>query len=185
MPSLPPLPYSGVEARELGELFGRSSADLLLGDDATVGEWMERDPSRYRYLHFATHAVVSDRRPTATHLVFTGGRLDLAAIRSLQLRAELVTLSACETGLGRRVRGESVIGLPHAFFAAGARGVVVTLWRVTDRSAADFMADLYRELRSGRDPGQALLVVRRAQLASEGPQAHPSRWAAFVLVGAG
>jgi len=182
---LPPLPYSEVEARELGRLFGRGGADVLLGDDATVESWMEHEPGRYRYLHFATHAVVSDRSPAATHLVFTGGRLGLAAIRSLSLRAELVTLSACETGLGRHVRGEGLIGLPHAFFATGARGVVMSLWRVSDRSAADFMSRFYRELRTGVTPAEALMRVRRAQLETGGPAAHPARWAAFVLAGGG
>ena len=180
---LTPLPYAASEARAVHDLFRGSGADLLLGNQATLGRWLGLDPSRYRYLHFAAHARVSDRRPEETHLVLTGGNLDLAAIRRLQLRAELVTLSACETALGRRIRGEGIIGLPHAFLAAGARGTLVTLWRIEDQSAADFMREFYREVYSGQSPAAALKVVRRRWQSSGGPSAHPSRWAPFVLVG--
>ncbi len=178
-----PLPYAGPEARSIRDLFRDRGADLLIGSRATLGQWLDLDPSRYRYLHFAAHARVSDRRPEDTHLVLNGSNLDLAAIRRLRLRAELVTLSACETGLGRRVRGEGILGLPHAFLAAGARGTLVTLWRVADRSAADFMGDFYRELHDGRSPAEALRVVRHKWMTGGGPSAHPSRWAPFVLVG--
>ncbi|MBA3564879.1 MAG: CHAT domain-containing protein [Gammaproteobacteria bacterium] len=78
--------------------------------------------------------------------MLAGSRLDLAAIRKLDLRTELVTLSACETGRGRRVRGEGIIGLPHAFLAAGARGALVTLWRIDDEATAVFMQHFYRQV---------------------------------------
>jgi len=179
-----PLPYSASEATDVAALFQNSGADLLLGRSATVERWNSLHPGRYRYLHFAAHAEINDRRPEESGLVLGSGALDLPAIRRLDLTAELVTLSACETGLGRRVRGEGVIGLPHAFLAAGAQGVIVTLWRVADRSAADFMHDFYRELLAGRTPAAALREVRRARMAGLGPSSHPSHWAPFVLVGA-
>jgi CHAT domain-containing protein len=81
------------------------------------------------------------------------------------------------------VRGEGIIGLPHAFLAAGARGAVVTLWRIGDRSAADFMKDFYEEVHAGRSPADALQVVRSRWMASGSPLAHPAHWAPFVLVG--
>jgi CHAT domain-containing protein len=179
----PPLNYAGPEARAIRDLFRAEGADLLVGNRATARKWLELDPARYRYLHFAAHARVSDRRPEETHLVLSESTLDLAAIRRLRLHADLVTLSACETALGRRVRGEGVIGLSHAFLAAGARATLVTLWRIGDRSAADFMQAFYRELHAGVPPAQALLVVRRRWVAAGGAQAHPSHWAPFVLVG--
>lgn len=178
-----PLPYAGLEARALRDLFRQGGADLLLDSEATPARWVAQDPSRYRYLHFAAHARVSDSRPEDTHLVLTGGDLGLSDIRRLHLQADLVTLSACETALGKRVRGEGIIGLPHAFLAAGARGVLVTLWRIGDRSAADFMGDFYRELHGGTSPAEALMVVRRRWIASGGAAAHPAHWAPFVLVG--
>lgn len=178
-----PLPYAGPEARAISALFRDRGADLLVGAGATPNRWLDLDPSRYRYLHFAAHARVSDRRPEDTHLVLRGGNLYLPAIRRLRLHADLVTLSACETALGRRVRGEGIIGLPHAFLAAGARGAVVTLWRIADRSAADFMQEFYQEVHAGHPPAEALLTVRSRWWAKGGPTAHPSHWAPFVLVG--
>ncbi len=177
------LPYAAAEARDVGALFRGEGADVLIGTDATLDRWRRLRPERYRYLHFAAHAAVSERNPEADALVLSGSVLDLPAIRRLDLESDLVTLSACETGLGRHVRGEGVFGLPHAFLAAGAGGVVVTLWRVGDRSAGDFMRDFYRALRTGLTPAAALLAVRRERLAAGGPMAHPARWAPFVLVG--
>ena len=177
---LPPLPNAAGEARSIGKLLG---GDVLIGADATLANWLALDPGRYRYLHFATHALVSDRHPQETALVLADGKLDLPAIRRLRLSSDLVTLSACETGLGQRIRGEGTVGLPHAFLSAGARSVVVSLWRVDDRATADYMADFYRELRGGLSPAAAMLAVRRAKLGNGGAASHPSQWAPFILVG--
>jgi CHAT domain-containing protein len=178
-----PLPFAEQEARALRDLFQARGADLLIGRRASLARWLALDPPRYRYLHFAAHAQVSDRHPEETQLSLAGGGLGLAAIRRLRLQSDLVTLSACETALGRRVRGEGVIGLSHAFLAAGARGVLVTLWRIADRSAADFMRDFYQELHAGSSAADALLAVRRRWVAAGGARAHPAHWAPFVLVG--
>ena len=175
--TLPGLPASADEARQVAKLFG---GDVLVGSDATVPRWLSLDPSRYRYLHFATHALVSDRHPQQTALVLAGGNLGLDAIRRLRLSSELVTLSACETGLGQRVRGEGLIGLPHAFLASGAQAVLVSLWRVEDRTAAKYMADFYREVKAGRSPADAMLALRQSRLS--GAMSHPSDWAPFILV---
>ncbi len=177
---LPALPAAAAEAREVARLFG---GDVLVGSDATLDRWLALNPGRYRYLHFATHALLSDRHPQQTSLVLAGSRLDLVGIRRLRLSSELVTLSACETGLGQRVRGEGIIGLPHAFLAAGARSVLVSLWKVEDRTAAEYMAEFYRQLRAGRTPAEAMLIVRQARIRSSGALSHPSHWAPFILVG--
>jgi len=180
---LGPLPHAEDEARAIHRLFDGDGADLLIGSRATLDRWRDRDPGRYRYLHFALHAVASDRHPDAGALLFAGRSLDLATVRRLRLEAELATLSACETGVGRWVRGEGVIGMQHAFLAAGARNVVVTLWRVADRSTADFMRQFYTELKAGRSAAEALARVRTEWIRSGDERAHPWRWAPFVLVG--
>ena len=177
------LPFAEEEARAVGALFRPRGADVLTGRRATLDRWRELNPRRYRYLHFAAHARANDQRPAETHLTLADSRLDLRTIRGLELTAELVTLSACETALGPRVRGEGIVGLPHAFLAAGARGTIVTLWRIADRSAADFMRDYYRALAGGRSPSAALLAVRQAWLSDPSRAPHPAHWAPFVLVG--
>jgi CHAT domain-containing protein/tetratricopeptide (TPR) repeat protein len=172
------LPFAIDEVREIGRLF-RGSADVLLGSRATAQRWHAMRPTRYRYLHFAAHARVNDRHPDETHVALADGRLDLPTIRRLHLTAELVTISACETALGPRVRGEGVIGLPHAFLSAGARSTLVTLWRVADRSTSEFMTDFYRAMSGGQGSAASLRAVRRKWAAVR----HPAYWAPFVLVG--
>ena len=160
-----------------------AGADLLVGRRASLDRWLSLTPGRYRYLHIAAHAEVNDRYPAQTRVLLSGGTLDLARIRSLELRADLVTLSACESALGLRVRGEGVIGLPHAFLSAGASAVLVTLWRVDDRATALFMEEFYREMHGGAPPAAALQAVRHRWM-TRLPRAHPAFWAPFVLVGA-
>ncbi len=181
--NLAPLPQAADEARYIADLYRSQGATLLLGAEATAERWIEAEPDRYRYLHFATHAVVSDRRPELTHLVLAGQPLDLETIRHQPTRAELVTVSACESAIGKRVRGEGIVGLPHAFLASGARGAVVALWKVEDRSAADFMRGFYRELHDGNSPAEALRRLRKSWIAEPGRRSHPSRWASFIQVG--
>jgi CHAT domain-containing protein len=178
------LPFAEREARMVQDLFEAGGADALIGNRATIPRWLALDPGRYRYLHFALHAQADDRDPERTALRFTDGSLRLSAIRQLKLRAELVSLSACETAVGRWVRGEGVIGLPYAFLAAGARGALVTFWRVPDQTAADFSEAFYREIRRGHHPAEALARVKAAWRSAGGDRSHPSRWAAFAFVGA-
>lgn len=177
---LGPLPFAAREARELARSFEGEGADVLIGDDATREAWAALEPRRYRYVHFAAHAIVSDRRPGRTRVVLSDGGLDLAAIRATPLSAGLVTLSACESGLGRHVSGEGIIGLPHAFLAAGARAAVVTLWKVPDRAAYEYMRDLYARLARGEPPARAMRDLRARRI---GAGAHPATWAGFVLIG--
>jgi len=177
------LPYAEEEASTLRHRYRSTGADLLIGRAATVRRWLAFEPGRYRYLHFATHARVDDREPDRSHLVLADGMLDLPAIRRLELRAELVTLSACETALGRQVRGEGMVGLSHAFLAAGARSTLVTLWPVTDRSTLHFMTELYGELDSGRTPAEALRSVRTSWIEAGTATSHPAYWAPFILLG--
>jgi CHAT domain-containing protein/Tfp pilus assembly protein PilF len=177
---LPDLPAAATEARNIALLLG---GDAITGTQATLTHWLSLDPARYRYLHFATHTLFNDEHPQRTALMMADGSLDLDGVRRLRLSSDLVTLSACETALGQQLRGEGVIGFPHAFLEAGAHGVVMSLWRVSDQVAASYMQEFYRELRAGHSASDAMLTIRQRRIARGGSSAHPSEWAPFVLVG--
>lgn len=184
--SLGPLPAATAEARELARILARSGqgdVEIIQGNDATRERWLAADPTRYAILHFATHAVVDDAHPERSHLVFAHSELDAASIRRLHLRAGLVTLSACETGLGRPVRGEGFIGLTHAFLAAGARSVVATSWRIGDPTTADFMQSFYEKVAAGETVAAALQTTKQAWALRRDERGHPSRWAPYISVG--
>jgi CHAT domain-containing protein len=113
------------------------------------------------------------------------GYLPVRDILGLKLDADLVTLSACETGLGRLERGEGVLGLSRAFLAAGARSVVVSLWKVNDRSTALLMEHFYQPLLAQRRPRERALAEAKRALLAEPETRSPFYWAPFVLIGAG
>jgi CHAT domain-containing protein len=144
----------------------------------------------YRYVHLATHGVVDLEHPRLSGLLLAeekgsaeDGVLRLGEIYNLSLNADLVVLSACETGLGRVARGEGVIGLTRGFLYAGASSVLVSLWRVGDASTAALMADFYRELLAGKPATRALRQARLEAIRRDPESAKPRSWAAFVLVG--
>ncbi len=146
----------------------------------------------YRIVHFATHGLLHPVHPGLSGVVLSlldedgrpqDGFLRAHEVAALDLPADLVVLSACRTGLGREVRGEGLVGLTQAFFQAGARRVVVSLWSVNDGATAELMARFYRHLLEDRLPPAAAL--RRAQLAilAEERWEAPYFWAPFSLSG--
>ena len=189
--ALEPLPCAQQEARDAAAAFG-GQARVHLGK-AALESRVKSDPdvARARYLLFATHALLSETLPSQSALVLSlggdgpeDGLLQVHEIDDLALEADLVMLSACETALGANVRGEGLLGLARAFFQAGARRLVASLWKVADCSAAELSADLFRRLRGPRplDEAEALRRAKLRLLARPG-QAHPYHWAPFVLVG--
>jgi CHAT domain-containing protein len=147
--------------------------------------------SQYRILHFATHALISNARPELSGLVLSlvdeqgreqDGFLRAHEIFNLKLPAELVVLSACQTGLGKEVKGEGIVGLTRSFMYAGAPRVVVSLWSVRDREAAELMARFYKRL-MGPERMSAAAALRSAQIEMWQKGQAPYFWAAFVLQG--
>lgn len=189
---LRPLPHTRAEVQSIGALFPADRRTLLLGDEAREST-LASDGflGQYGVIHLATHGVVDERRPERSSVALSlprdpseDGYLQASEIYGLELNADLVVLSACETGLGRMVRGEGILGLPRAFLFAGASSVVVSLWSVSDRSTAEFMIAFYREMVSHRrSPAEALARVKESFRASE-EFSHPFYWAPFVLIGA-
>ncbi|MDZ4700496.1 MAG: CHAT domain-containing tetratricopeptide repeat protein [Rhodothermales bacterium] len=172
----------------LGALFGGKTR-VFLEEQATEASIREalRD---YRFVHLATHAFVSEDDPLLSGIVLlddtTGGHdgvLELAEIYNLDLNAELVTLSACQTGLGRQMRGEGLVGLTRGFLFAGARNVLVSLWNVQDQTTARLMTHFYEGVLAGLPKGEALRDAKRRLIASSDHLADPFYWSPFVLNG--
>jgi CHAT domain-containing protein len=186
------LKHSGVELQKIKDAFGSrlDSLELLVGVEASEKQVKSKDLTRYQYLHFAVHGILAYDVPYLNEpaLVLTAdpdgkedGFLTLSEIYRLNLNADLVTLSACKTGLGQRIAGEGVIGLSRAFIDAGARAVIVSLWEVADHSTALFMEEFYRLLAQGIDKVEALSKAKE-YLRKRGYE-NPYFWAAFILIG--
>jgi len=187
------LQFAPYEARSVAEMF-RPNASLLVGKEATESAFKSR-AGRYQLLHFATHSVFNKQNPLLSGLELESdddndGLLEVHEILGLSLDAELVTLSACQTGLGSGwfsdiPAGDDFVGLTRAFLAAGSQAVLASLWEVDDRSTVDLMEGFYRRLesdKSARNRADALAGVQRRLRGSEEFN-HPFYWAPFVLVG--
>lgn len=156
---------------------------VLTGARATEAA-VKRSCGSRDVLHFATHGLVSDRRPLASSLLLSEGEGEDGYLRAdeifgLDLHADLVVLSGCSTGVGEAT-GEGILGLTRAFLYAGTPSVVVSQWDVSDRATAFLMDRFYASLRAGSGKAQAL---RKAQLAARRRFGHPALWAGFTLVG--
>jgi len=176
------LPYSETEAIAIAQLL---NAEPLTGDKATKVAVLQQI-ERARIVHLATHGILDDVEGLGVPGVIAlapskgdSGLLTANEIFNLRLNAELVALSACNTGRGR-ITGDGVIGLSRSFIAAGVPSVVVSLWSVTDQSTADFMAEFYRQMQLTPDIAQAL---RKAMLVTLVKYPNPVDWAAFTLIG--
>ena len=181
------LPNTGKEVREVGKLF---TSTLLLGLDASIAKLQKLDLSRQRYLLFSTHGVLGDEIPYVKEpaLVLSlidnneeGRFLTASKIFELNLNADLVGLSACNTGLGIQSAGEGVVGLSRAFMYAGTDTVLVSLWSVADESTYHLMVRFFTNLKAGMDKLSALQDAKN-YLRSIGYDS-PFYWASFVLVG--
>jgi len=183
------LPGTKEEVNNIGNLFAGSSdkVALYLGDSATVSK-IESDLVRQsKFLHFATHGIVDEKRPERSQICLAAigdeeGSLFSGDIYGLNLSSDLVVLSACETGLGKISKGEGIIGLTRALIYAGSNNLLVSLWRVNDASTSTLMNDFYSNILAGQGYAEAL---RSAKLKMFSDQNYPSPyyWATFVLIG--
>jgi CHAT domain-containing protein/Tfp pilus assembly protein PilF len=184
------LPGTRREVQAIAGLFEESRCRLLMGAQATKSAILP-EVAGSRYIHFATHAFISDDKPELSGLLLSPGMdgdcfLTPFDIMDLNLNADMVVLSACNTGRGKIVSGEGLLGLSRAFLAAGARTVIVSLWRVNDESTARLMQFFYEALKkahgSQNDKANALQQAQ-IKLMSESPWDHPHFWAPFVVIG--
>ncbi len=180
--TLAPLPFTRVEAKAVGDV-------VLLGNEATEAGFRFSVSKRERWssVHFACHGIVDPDYPTLSALALTATSKDdgfLTALDVFRLRipADLVVLSACDSGVGKVVNAEGVLGLMRAFVFAGAPRVIVSLGQVSDTATPVLMKELYRQWADGVPAAEAL---RRAQEHVRGQRrwAHPCYWASWVLWG--
>jgi CHAT domain-containing protein len=190
-PSLHRLPWTAREGDGIARLFPPGTALVLQGLSATRNEFLKQPLADFRYIHIAAHAQVDGDMPQLSSLLLgaydgTGARvpqaLRVADLEELRLRADVVTLSACDTALGREVAGEGAIGLSYVALARGAGVVISSLWQVPDEMSAEVMTEFYRELRvGGVNAPSALAGAMRHTLRQRGVQ-DPALWSAFQLM---
>ncbi|MBO0798005.1 MAG: CHAT domain-containing protein, partial [Blastocatellia bacterium] len=186
------LPMTREEAQAILTLTPQNNRLEALGFRASHATATSSELSQYRIVHFATHGLLDSEHPNLSGLVLSmvdergrpqDGFLALNEIFNLKLPAELVVLSACQTGLGKEIKGEGMVGLTRGFMYAGAARVVSSLWRVDDTATAELMKLFYQGMmREGMRPAAAL---RAAQIEMwKKPQWQtPFYWGAFVLQG--
>jgi CHAT domain-containing protein len=188
---LSPLPGAEEEAKAIAPLL---NTQALIGNQATKTAILPLLPSA-RIIHLATHGILDDIQglksaialapdPPSSPLSKGGqeggdGLLTASEILDLKLNAELVVLSACDTGRGR-ITGDSVIGLSRSLISAGVPSVIVSLWSVPDAPTASLMTEFYKNLQLNPDKAQAL---RQAMLTTMKQHPNPKNWAAFTLIG--
>jgi CHAT domain-containing protein len=187
-----PLPCSQSEADNLSNLWEKkrqTSPQTLFAGSASESAFWDSDPGRYRYIHIACHGYDRGSIPDLQPGLALSPVLDLKNDSFLQMgelatvkwNAELITLSACETGLGDLYVGDGMFGLSTVLLAGGAKGAILTRWRAVDERAAEFMPKFYSNMLDGQPPVDAL---RSAQLdLLNGSYPEPRHWAIFKYVG--
>ncbi|HKE60090.1 MAG TPA: CHAT domain-containing protein [Pyrinomonadaceae bacterium] len=210
--NLRPLPEAEQEVKALGRLYGPTHSKVYVGASARE-DWAKAEAQRARVLHFATHATLNNGAPMYSHLVLAQGNdaedglLEAWELMELNLNADLVVLSACETARGQFDAGEGMIGLTWALFVAGAPTTVVSQWQVESASTRDLMVNFHRNLSSRLHPAFSSFTgspsgvssvsntggtkitkaeaLRQAalKLLKDPETSHPFYWAGFVLMG--
>lgn len=185
------LPGTHQEAKRIKEILKTYDVKLLLGVDSSLPNFLKEKLDSYNIIHFATHGVLNNLNPELSGLVFSlvdsdgneqPGFLTTNQIFGLNLNADLVVLSACQTGVGKQVNGEGVLGLSRAFFYAGAKRIITTLWKVSDVGTSELMSKFYSYLSENNvSYTQALRQAQISMIQSE--KNHPFYWAAFKIEG--
>jgi CHAT domain-containing protein len=187
------LPDAETEVKSLTQFFGSNRSSIFIGGDADE-KTFKSQAAAHSIIHCATHGVLDNNHPLYSYLLFSksdgdgdDGFLEAREIMNLNLSADLVVLSACETARGKVGAGEGMIGMSWAFFAAGSRATVVSQWKVNSTSTAEWMTAFYRELQqthAGNQPTKAD-ALRLAMLRTMKDQrfGHPFYWAGFILIG--
>jgi CHAT domain-containing protein/Tfp pilus assembly protein PilF len=186
------LPFTRQEAEAITSMAPRNETLKALDFKASREAASSSEIASYRVVHFATHGLLDDQHPELSGLVLSlvdeagrpqDGFLRLNEIYNLRLNADLVVLSACQTGLGKDVRGEGLVGLARGFMYAGAQSVAASLWKVDDVATRDFMKTFYYQMLKSRLRPAAALRAAQLEMLNTTQWRAPYYWAAFVLQG--
>jgi len=186
------LPGTESEVKEISQLFSSKNlkSTVLTRQQADEKKVKDVDLKNFSYLHFATHGIVDETNPDLSRIyLYTSsesedGNLYAGEIYNMDLNANLVTLSACQTGLGKISKGEGVIGLSRALVYAGSKNVIVSFWSVADQSTESLMKKFYRQVLD--TPSQNFsrsLREAKLYLITEHKYSSPHYWAPFILIG--
>jgi CHAT domain-containing protein len=182
------LPGTEAEVNFIAGLFGKNSMLKKSGDatETTVKQSALKD---YKYIHFATHGIVDEQSPELSRIFLKesetdDGDLYSGEIYNLSLNADMVALSACQTGLGKVSKGEGVIGLSRALVYAGARNIMVSYWSVSDESTSQLMTGFYQSILQTSTPSYRLALQQvKIKMIAGKKYGAPFYWAPFVLIG--
>jgi CHAT domain-containing protein/tetratricopeptide (TPR) repeat protein len=186
------LPFTRQEAEQIASLAPESERKQAVDFAASRATAMASDLTQYRFVHFATHGYLDSERPELSALVLSlvdekgaqqSGFLYAHEVYNLKLPAEVVVLSACETGLGKEIKGEGLVGLTRGFMYAGAPRVVVSLWSVNDKATSELMAKFYRRMLAEKMRPAAALRAAQIEMWKQQQWQAPYFWAAFVVQG--
>ena len=187
---LHPLEFASREMEAISKLLAPGSRRIVAGAEATEDRVKKLPLSEYKVLHFATHSLLDEMVASRSALVLSSdagsgedGFLQAREIYNLELNADLVVLSACQTAGGKMEKGEGIQGLSRAFFCSGSRSVVASLWNVNDESTSYFMKTFYGFLTDGKTKQEGLRRTKIRMCRSN--DWRPYHWAAFVLIGEG
>ncbi|MDQ3063646.1 MAG: CHAT domain-containing protein [Acidobacteriota bacterium] len=180
------LPEAETEVKTIGKFYPNNR--IFTGGNATEKVW-QSEASKFRILHLATHGLSDAEKPLYSHVLLSAeadddGLIEAREIAEMNLTAEMVVLSACETARGREIDGEGMVGLAWAFAAAGVPTVVSSGWKVDSENTADLMIDFYSAINENNQTSKAEALRRAAlrKLATE-KYLHPFYWAGFAVHG--
>jgi CHAT domain-containing protein len=189
---LEPLPEAERLVTGLSKMYGTARSKVFVGNAARE-EVAKTEAPKYRIVQFATHGILNNVSPMYSHLVLAQGEknpnedglLEAWEMKDLDLKADMVVLSACDTARGRISSGEGVIGMSWALFIAGTPTTVASQWKVESTSTTDLMLEFHRQLLTGKVTKAEALRQASLKLLHNPAYRHPSYWGAWVLVGDG
>jgi CHAT domain-containing protein/Tfp pilus assembly protein PilF len=183
------LEFSKTEIEKISSHFRPDRTKVFYREYASEDILKEHELRNYRIIHFATHSEIDNERPIRSNIVLTiddnpneDGILQAREIYDLELNADLVTMSACRTGLGKFIRGEGIEGLNRAFFYAGASSLVMSLWTVNDQATSQLMERFYYYIQNSNSIMSSLRSAK-LELINSDVLSHPYYWAGFIVSG--